>query len=252
MAAMKLHRLGFLLGEAGSEPVRLAYEDLLQAQVDGLTTLVDETLKVVGKVTADTGLNKRGVVEKLQAIGNASRDKIRQVGERARKPLEADLDKANQGLPTTLPIPGAPPITRDDIAASTSRRESFLDRQDRRFEEIRRILLANSEKGLVEAELLSGAADDIELLLAIQEAPKFIRDKLVHPDVFEKAKTLWLEKNMPKQFQQLSTVQQAISLFEHNQQQADKTIANATHQPLRSDVPDQASLERSLTAAATG
>ncbi len=54
-----------------------------------------------------------------------------------------------------------------------------------------------------------------------------IRDQLVHPDIFVEARAKWLEANLPEQFKRLSTVKTGIGLFEHNDQQARKTIAQA-------------------------
>ena len=252
--AIRLHRLGFLLGEAAGEVVDLAYGEFIKAQVDELTSTVDKTLEVVNKVTSDRGLNQKGIVERLQEIGNAARDQVRKISARRKAPLEADLVKAQEGVPSELPMRRS---EADNVIASLDiggtapfRRAIFAMMQQQTHQEIRRMLLDYNEKGLVEAELLSGAESDLDLLLSIQTAPALIRDKLVHPDIFEQAKAKWLEKNLPDQFKRLSTVESAISLFLHNATQAEKTIANATHQPLRNDVPSQLELERSIAASA--
>ena len=249
--AMRLHRLGFLLGEAGGETVELGYGEFIQAQVDELTKTVDATLKVVDKVTTDRGLNKKGVVERLQEIGNTAGDQVRKLATRRRKTLDDDFAAATAEIPTRL----ASTRPKTEVIESLAKGDPTLRQQvtdlsqQLKLQEIRRVLLGFTEKGLVEAELLSGAERDLDLLLAIETAPKLIRDKLVHPDVFEEARSMWLEKNRPDQFKRLSTVKTAIGLFEHNVQQATKSVANATFQPLH-DVPSAAELERSLAATA--
>ena len=250
--AMRLHRLGFLLGEAGGETVDLAYGEFIQAQVDELTKTVDKTLEVVAKVHTDRGLNKKGVVERLQEIGNTARDQVRKLAARRRKTLDDDFAAAQAEIPTRLASTRPKTeVIESLVKGDPTLRQQVTDlSQQLKLQEIRKFLLGFTEKGLVEAELLSGAESDLDLLLSIETAPKLIRDKLVNPDVFEEAKKKWFEKNRPDQFQRLSTVEAAIGLFTHNAQQADKLIAQATLQPLRNDVPTQAELERSL--AATG
>ena len=249
---LKLHRLGFLLGDAGDETVNLAYNDFLQAQVDELSEVVDETIAATKTVTSDTGINKKGVVERLRAIGDAAIDHLRKLTDRRRTTLDNDLAEASAAIPTRL----ASTRPREEVVESLARGDPTLRGQIAeltellKLQEIRKVLLGYSEKGMVEAQLLSGAESDLDTLLAIETAPKLIRDQLVHPDVFEQARMIWLEKNMPDQFKRLSTVETAIGLFEHNDQQAHKTIASACGVPLRNDVPGQAELEAAM--AATG
>ena len=253
--AIRLHRLGFMLGEAGGEVVDLAYGEFLKAQVDELTSTVDKTLEVVNQVTSDRGLNKKGIVERLQEIGNTARDQVRKISARRKASLEADLAIAQEGVPTELPMPvsaaaGVIP-SLDTGGTAPLRKDIFALQLQQRLAEIRTTLMAYTEKGLRQAEVTTAAeSGDLEPLLAIQTAPRIVREAIVHLDVFEKARTRWLELNLPDQFKQLSTVKSAIGLFNHNAQQADKLIAQATLQPLRNDVPSQLELERSL--AATG
>lgn len=103
--------------------------------------------------------------------------------------------------------------------------------------------------GLMTAEVQQAAElNDIELLLAVQDAPPIIQKQIVRGDVFETVKQRWLELNRPDQFKRVETVRSALGIFEHNFQTAEKIIANATQTALRGDVPTQAELEKQLVA----
>ncbi len=91
---MQLHRHGFLLGEAGGEEVNLAYGELLQAQADELTEVVDKTLDEIKKIDEDSGLNARGKQERMRTAANKDCQEIHRLAAQHRGRLAHDAQYA--------------------------------------------------------------------------------------------------------------------------------------------------------------
>ena len=223
---MRLNEEGFLLGETGGEEVNLAYGELLQAQVDELTPILVRLRAQVDEVHKDTGLNAVGKQARIAQRANAARTEVRQLGIRRRQKIDQDLRMALEGIPDSLPY-----LKNEDSVLR------FL-----REREIRDALMTLSEPLRHAAVLEAAETGDIELLLAVERAPTIL--KIVSADTKKKARERWLELNRADEFRRVSTVQSALSLYEHNLQQAESTIAKTSGTPLQSDVPGQLELDR--------
>ena len=77
---------------------------------------------------------------------------------------------------------------------------------------------------------------DRETLLAVQEAPTIMRNKLVHQDVQEEVRQKYYELHMSEQWQAVKTVMSAIGTFKYNQKTAEEFIAKAAGVPLAGDL----------------
>ena len=222
MSIMTLHRHGFLRGEAGGEKMNAAYGKMLDKQIDELTTVVDRHLEVTKKIQDDKGLNAQGKNERFASTGSKARDRVFELTEQRRRMIDQDLTHAEEDIPHGLP-------RQSGINEAEKMRSSL------RQSEIRKALLGMAGGKVVRTAEVQQAAEtnDLELLLAVQDAPRIIREKIVGDETFKKAKDRFLELSKPEQFERVSTVTSALSLFEHNVQTAERIVAKASGIPLR-------------------
>jgi len=197
-----MNKFGFLTGEAGTPEVQLTYGDLLQAQVDELTDVLNKTFESVGSIHDDRGLNPIGRQDRIGKVILAARDEIKRLTAKRRKKLEQGLADAQTSIPVTLPLSGP----ADSVAMIL------------KFQEIRQALCGMNEQERQAEVMIAAENNDLDLLLAVQTAPRILW--LVDVDTQQKARQRWLELNKPQEFKTLDTVQGALVIYDHNAHQA--------------------------------
>ena len=106
-------------------------------------------------------------------------------------------------------------------------------------------MLATLPKTERQAEIQSAAQrGDKDLMLAVEAAAPFVRDRLVDEDVLGKAREVFLEVTQPEKYRRLETTREALSTYRSNIGRARKLIAEATGTP-----QGEAAIEQVIAAA---
>ena len=213
----KLHRLGFLESSSLSDLAAGGHGDAIDTQVTNLTSFVDGVLKSVKDISNDRGLSGKGVGDRLFDLGVASHKKLNTMAERGRKVLDAALEAGEAVMPTKLPEPSG-----SDVAKLQKGIE---------LKEIRDALgLLDKAERTAEVQMAAERGDG-DILLAVQLAPAFVRDRLINEDHLATAKARFFEVTQPEKYQSLASIRESLSTYGSNVARARKMIADATGTP---------------------
>ena len=103
--------------------------------------------------------------------------------------------------------------TKNQMAGYFTRQAMIL-----KFQEIRQALCGMNEQERQAEVMIAAENNDLDLLLAVQTAPRILW--LVDVDTQQKARQRWLELNKPQEFKTLDTVLGALVIYDHNAHQA--------------------------------
>ncbi len=229
--AMKLHKHGFLDSQALTEEAAGYGGELIEAQVGELSALVDSTLQSTNEIHNDRGLNQKGTADRLFELGVQQRKKLNQLAEQRRGKLDQDLAAGEKELPELSLPPGGS--------------EVFRLQRSMEYAEVRR-WLEGMDKAERAAEVqLAAERGDASLILALGLAPEWVRDRLIDPDHFDKARARFLEVTQPEAYAKVATIRSVLSTYDSNVARARNLIATATGTPA-----GEAALEAVVAASA--
>lgn len=211
---------GMLKADYLSEEARLAFGQLIDAQVEALTAILNRIDEQVTTIEASKELTPMGKRAAKERLGRTAIKELETEVSNRRRVLDAALEKAKRDLPQALPNVS----TFDPVV------------QELRYTEIRRFLMAMDP--LMRGAVVHQAADsgDIELLLAVQSCPKAF--DLVEMTTLQEATKKWLALNRAEQFQRLSSVVETVQVYDDNAKMAKSFISEramliSTHDPIK-------------------
>jgi hypothetical protein len=222
MESFKLGKYAFIPGGAADPAVTKSFGELLDANIQDYTGVLDRLTSKVEKAATSRKYTATGLSEKRKELGLEELAKIDELHNGTRlAALQQKLKAAKEGAPDArMPnhldraktffggVQTDPAIIGGTVAVVESQWKEIRDKLWQLEPAIRGIML--------EASVASESNLDADLLGAVYNAPKPFRDQLVKPDVLDELVRKYWQLRKPDQYMELITVQRAIDQYEAN------------------------------------
>jgi hypothetical protein len=208
--------ISILSGSLLPDDVQNSYSAVFDNQAEQLSKILDDTIAAINKAKTDPSLSSQGSLDTRTRLATGALAAIDTVASR-QKLLASDLAKAQAGLPL---LPSWQKQAAEDTGVVASQRQA----------EIRAMFPPTVANNLAIRDTLmtSAAAGDLEVVLAIVNAPKPIRAgwRLSDDDIAA-ATSAYLLKTAPEKSATVQTIQTATELYNSNIMAAKRLVADA-------------------------